>query len=267
MIRALLLVLIIAAATTSVRAESLIVTLSDETVDITSNFTGSAITVFGAVRRDAATVPRASDYDVVVTVTGPRATRIARQKERVFGLWINRHAQRFDQVPSAYTALSNRPLEDIAHPALLTRLQIGTAYILADPPSAEDGPTVQAGSEPPQNGRPPEHVFERAFLRLQSEAEVYQEDAQGVEIIDNALFRARATFPADVPLGTFQVRVFLFNGGVLLAEETVEILVRKTGFEQIVFDLSQREQLLYGVLAVLLALFTGWLGGVVFRRS
>jgi hypothetical protein len=53
----------------------------------------------------------------------------------------------------------------------------------------------------------------------------------------------------------------------LLAEERVGILVRKTGFEQFIFRMSQRDQLMYGGLAVVLALFTGWLGSVVFRRS
>ncbi|MFK7792398.1 MAG: TIGR02186 family protein, partial [Devosiaceae bacterium] len=125
MIARLCLVLVLILTPLVAQAESLIVTLSDRTVDITSNFTGSSITVFGAVRRDASTVPRASDYDVVVTVVGPEADRVARLKERTLGVWVNRAARTFEDVPSAYTALSNRSVEDIAHPALLRRFQIG----------------------------------------------------------------------------------------------------------------------------------------------
>jgi uncharacterized protein (TIGR02186 family) len=109
MMRIALIFLLTLLAALPVRAESLIVTLSERTVDITSNFTGSAITVFGAVRRDAATVPRASDYDVVVTVTGPQSDRVTRLKERVLGVWVNTRARTFEDVPSAYTVLSNRP--------------------------------------------------------------------------------------------------------------------------------------------------------------
>lgn len=279
MMRAALLCLVIVLGAASAQAEDLIVTLSERTVDITSNFTGSAITVFGAVRRDASTVPRASDYDVVVTVTGPSTDRVARLKERVFGVWINRHARAFDDVPSAYSVLSNRPVEEIAHPSLLTRLGIGINYVLPRDPAPDlevendpnavqlDVAAADSLEDLPVSGRPSDHVFERAFLRLQRDSRQYQEDIGAVSIIDNTLFRARATFPADVPLGTFEVRVFLFSGGVLLSQEEVGIVVQKAGFEQFIFRLSQTDPLIYGVLAVLLALFTGWLGGIVFRRS
>ena len=268
-----LAVLALALAACPARAETLLVTLSERTVDITSNFTGSSITVFGAVRRDAFTVPRASDYDVVVTVTGPRADRVTRLKDRVMGIWINRHARTFEAVPSAYTVLSNRPLEEIAHPALLRRFQIGIDYVLPRPEDgAQNGPDREPAEAEPASAmdnaaRPPDHVFERAFLRLQRESGQYQEKPDGVDVIDNTLFRARADFPADVPLGNFEVRVFLFSGGALLAQEQVGIVVRKTGFEQFVFRLSQSDPFIYGALVILLAAFTGWLGGVVFRRS
>lgn len=278
MMRALLLGFMMVLGAATVQAEDLIVTLSERTVEITSNFTGSAITVFGAVRRDASTVPRASDYDVVVTVTGPPTDRVTRLKDRVFGIWINRHAREFDDVPSAYSVLSNRPVEEIAHPSLLTRLGIGINYVLPDAApdlDAENDVDVveldeaaNAVAEAVQlAGRPSDHVFERAFLRLQRQSRQYQEHASAVSIIDNSLFRARATFPADVPLGTFEVQVFLFSGGVLLSQEEVGIVVRKAGFEQFIYRLSQTDPFIYGILAVVLALLTGWLGGVVFRRS
>lgn len=269
MIKRILLVGLFAlCAIGAARAESLIVTLSERTVDITSNFTGSAITVFGAVRRDASTVPRASDYDVVVTVTGPQVDRVARLKERFLGVWVNRSSRTFEDVPSAYTVLSNRPVAQIAHPSLLRRFQIGIDHVL---PMVEETPVdvdeESVAEEGVQEDTLGARVFERAFLRLQRQSQVYQEEPDAVAVIDNTLFRARATFPADVPLGLFDVNVYLFSGGVLLAEERVGILVRKTGFEQFIFRMSQRDQLMYGGLAVLLALLTGWLGSVVFRRS
>ncbi len=273
MMRIALILLLTLLTALPARAESLIVTLSERTVDITSNFTGSAITVFGAVRRDAATVPRASDYDVVVTVTGPQSDRVTRLKQRVLGIWVNTRARTFEDVPSAYTVLSNRPVSEIAHPSLLRRFQIGIEQVLPHEDSdaaATDNDRQgddDAQAEAPDSDGVDQRVFERAFLRLQSEARVYQEDPNAVAVIDNTLFRARATFPADVPLGLFDVNVYLFSGGVLLAEERVGILVRKTGFEQFIFRMSQRDQLMYGGLAVILALFTGWLGSVVFRRS
>jgi hypothetical protein len=42
--------------------------------------------------------------------------------------------------------------------------------------------------------------------------------------------------------------------------------VRKSGFENFVYVMSRQQPLLYGIACVLLALGTGWLAGVVFRR-
>jgi hypothetical protein len=44
-------------------------------------------------------------------------------------------------------------------------------------------------------------------------------------------------------------------------------VIAKVGFEQRLFDLSRSAPLLYGLAAVALALVTGYVGGVVFRRS
>ncbi|MEM1286965.1 MAG: TIGR02186 family protein [Pseudomonadota bacterium] len=260
-------------AAQAARTEDLVVTLSDRTVDITSNFTGSSITVFGAIRRDAATVARASDYDVVVTVIGPIANTVTRKKERVAGIWINRSFEVFEGVPSAYSVLSNRPIEDIAHPRVLSRLGVGLRSTLVNITADDALESADESNAPGVLGGPqiepmPElSEFEVAFLRIQAESGAYLEDPQAVSVIDNEIFRARAPFPADVPLGNFTVRVLLFSGGVLLAQEDVGILVRKTGFEQFLFAASQSNPLSYGLGAVLLALLTGWLGGVVFRRS
>ena len=243
--------------TAPAKAEDLIVSLSSETVEITSNFTGSSISLFGAIRRDAATVARPTGYDVVIVVSGPSTSLVTRRKDRVAGLWVNSGARRFLAVPSAYIALSNRPVDEIAHATLLERFEIGTEHIrLIDRP-------VDALPEETL----PDHVFERAFLRRQRTEGQYLDDPEGGTMVAPGLFSAEIPFPADVPLGQFTVTTYLFTGGVLLADAQKTVLVRKAGFEQIVFDLAQDSPWTYGALAVLLALFTGWLGGVVFRRD
>jgi hypothetical protein len=64
-------------------AETLITSLSNHRVLINSNYTGTEIAVFGAIERDAQTVARATGYDVVVTVRGPRQFLTVREKERM----------------------------------------------------------------------------------------------------------------------------------------------------------------------------------------
>ncbi len=52
--RRLLVLLLLLATPLSARAETLVAAISRARVDITSNFTGAELAVFGAVERDAA---------------------------------------------------------------------------------------------------------------------------------------------------------------------------------------------------------------------
>ena len=81
------------------------------------------------------------------------------------------------------------------------------------------------------------------------------------------MFRSAAWIPSNAPDGRYIVEVYLFSGSVFLAKEQAVLNVTKVGFEQFMFEASHNNALLYGLACVLLALFTGWLAGVVFRRG
>ncbi|MEO5614635.1 MAG: TIGR02186 family protein, partial [Cypionkella sp.] len=83
MIRVLILLL---ALTGPVWAnEALVSGLSQNRVQITANFDGSEILIYGAVKRDAP-APDGPPLEVIVTVEGPSTALIIRRKERVAGI-------------------------------------------------------------------------------------------------------------------------------------------------------------------------------------
>jgi uncharacterized protein (TIGR02186 family) len=73
--------------------------------------------------------------------------------------------------------------------------------------------------------------------------------------------------PANAPVGRYTANVFLFSGNALLARETGSLDITRVGFEQLMFAAAHEHALTYGLACVALALFTGWLAGVVFRRD
>ncbi|HKG83304.1 MAG TPA: TIGR02186 family protein, partial [Beijerinckiaceae bacterium] len=123
------LVLALAAAAPA-RAESLVASLSTSRVQITSNYTGAAIVVFGAIEKDGQTVARAGPYDVVVTVRGPRASLVVREKEPMGPIWLNRDRQPFADVPLYIAVLSSRKVEEVTTDALRNRLKVGLEAIV-----------------------------------------------------------------------------------------------------------------------------------------
>src|ERR1700730_17082634 len=91
------------------RAERLIVSVSNHRVTVTPNYSGEELVLFGSVEKDSTTPPSRNNYDLVVTVSGPRADMVTRRKERKFGIWINTDYREFLQVPTYLALFSNRP--------------------------------------------------------------------------------------------------------------------------------------------------------------
>ena len=92
---------------------------------VTSNFTGDEVVLFGGIEQDANSRPRRGGYDIVVTVTGPRQTLVTFRKSRVLGIWVNTDSRIFENAPAYLAVLANRPLDAIASPETLQRLQLG----------------------------------------------------------------------------------------------------------------------------------------------
>jgi uncharacterized protein (TIGR02186 family) len=238
-------------------AERLVVSLSNHRVEITSNFTGADLVLFGTIEPDKGkTALPTNGYDLVVTVTGPRRTYRTRRKARVAGIWVNTDSREFVDVPSYLAVLSNRPLKDIAKPALLRRLQIGLDnFILTQHIGPDFADTVA------------DDPFRVAFVRQKSKQDLYRQSATAVTFLTRTVYRAAIPLPADARTGTYDVDVKLFANGAMIAQTKTALEVIKTGFEQYVAEAAADHGLLYGIVTVLIALSIGWLASVVFRKD
>ena len=233
-------------------AEQLVVSLSTHRVLITSSFAGTDLVLFGSVERDAATVARRGGYDIVVTVMGPRRTVVTRRKDRVLGIWVNVDSRTYPDTPTYLAVLSNRPADQIATANVLRRFKVGL------------GPTFEPESAA---GDETDDPFRAALLRLNVAHGLYREQGNAVTFLTPNLFRTAIALPANVPIGSYEVDVKLFADGAMLARQTTAIEIVKVGFEQVVATAANDHGLFYGFAAASLALLTGWLASVVFRRD
>ena len=240
---------------TPAAAERLVASLSNRHVLITSNYTGVELVLFGSVERDAAGAARSESYDIVATVIGPRETLRTRRKQRVLGIWVNTASRTFVDPPSYLAVLANRPLDVIANADIRRRLQIG----LADTPLPEliNDDIGEVSNDP----------FRVALVRLMRERGLYSEAPNAVSFLTPTLFRAAIALPAQVPVGDYTVDVKLFADGNVIAHTELVFDIVKVGFEQLVVEAAREHGLLYGFATVLMALLTGWIASVVFRRD
>lgn len=250
-----LLGILIAQAGAPARAESLVAALSADVVRIESNYTGTNIVVFGEIARDAGTVGRPDPYDIAVVVSGPESNITTRRKGRFLGIWVNRDAEVFADVPSFLAVHTTRPPHELSSRAILEEHRIGLNFLNLRIARASDVPISDRDN------------FRAAFLRLRLASGLYSERHDVIDFLSNSLFRTSVPLPANIPVGDYKVTAYLLQGGTLLAETQMPLRVAKTGFEQYTYWFAHQYSAAYGLLAVLLAVFTGWLAGVIFRRD
>ena len=251
-----LAVLVVCGVSAPAAAERIVSSVSTHQVLISSNFTGLDLVLFGTVERDAATVPRKSGYDLVLTVTGPKDSTVTRRKERTFGIWVNVESRSFIDVPSYLAVMSSKPFDNFTSVDNERRLQLGLRRALLP---------QQIGNDLADTVR--EDPFREAFLRLKAARHLYVEQTSGVTFLTPTLFRATIPIPAEVPIGSYDINLKLFADGQNIAQASTAFEIVKVGFEQFVFSSAQSNGVLYGLATVMLALLTGWLASVVFRRD
>ncbi|MEO6396770.1 MAG: TIGR02186 family protein [Devosia sp.] len=250
--RAALVVLAVGLATPT-EAERLVSTVSNPNVAINSSFEGAGVSLFGNILPDlnSPTGIAAGPYNIVITVTGPSQDRVARVKTNSLGIWSNTDQQIFTLFPSYYAVIASGRLGDIADPATLERYAVLPG---AQAALAAKSDTLKA------------ERFGLELVRMMEEEGHLSVNEDGVQFLSDTAYTARVNLPSDVANGPFIAHTMVFKNSVLVAERSDGFTVRKSGFERDVFLTARQQPLLYGLACVLLAVATGWLAGVVFRR-
>lgn len=228
--------------------------ISTDEIAISSDFRGADLTIFGAIDGYDPSILAQGKYDIVVALEGPKDDSTVRKKERVFGIWVNRRSMTFELVPESYSLSSTRDVETIAPPPVLNGIGVGIQHIRLSPTGfVGDGSNLSE--------------FRESFRRLKESGGFYQRDPGGVQFISASLFRATVRLPANVPNGTHVVRAHLFRDGVFISEKALPLRVMKTGIEQMISNAAYGNPISYGVFSVFLAVLTGWLASVMFRKE
>ncbi len=221
----------------------LIADLSAYEINLDSGFTGTHLLLFGA---------RNEGGDVVVVLRGPERTYTIRKKKQVGGIWVNRDAVTFTQVPRFYAVGSTRPLEEIRSAQMFGWLQIGEKSLL---PEAAFKTRAKLSAD----------EYAKAFLDYQQRQRLYSSDAQ-LQFMGETLFKTTIHFPDTIPEGDYTAEAYLFSGGEMVGAQTIPLKVSKSGFEAGVYNLAHRNPVLYGILGVSLAVLAGWAASRIFEK-
>jgi uncharacterized protein (TIGR02186 family) len=250
MMRALSLSVLLAAAIASLAApaaaKGIVADIDDHLVEITTDFAGQDILVFGAIDGPG---------DVILVMRGPAGRVAVHQKERFAGIWVNAESIEFDDVPSLYGVASSRPLFEILPNEILDRYQLGVGRLRFETPDEE---VYGVGS------------FRIALVQQKRKQGLYADRVGRVTFIGETLFRANLHLPSNVPTGTFLIDVYLVREGRIVDAQNMPLIISKVGFGADIYKYANSRSIAqrfgYGVVAVLVALLTGWLAHLAFRK-
>lgn len=231
-----------------VHAEEVVAGLSRDTVQITTNFDGSEILIFGAVKR---TTPLQEDMpvEVIVTVEGPSAPITIRRKDKRFGIWVNNASVEVDMAPAFYAVATSGPIEDVLSDVEDLRYHVSI-----------DRAIRAVGLE-----REDSEAFIEALIRIKESQDAYVTSFGSVKIEEQTLFTSAIQLPANLTEGDYKARFFLTRDGEVLDVHETTIDVRKVGLEQFLFNLSRQQPLIYGLMSLAIAIFAGWSASAFFR--
>lgn len=216
-------------------------------INIDHNFTGIDILLYGIKNESG---------DLVIVVRGPRRDFTFRKKGKVGNLiWTNVENVDIKDFYSFYYISSMSDVAEIDNQHLLSQLEIGDNLLK----NSKYYPDITN-----ENDR--KELAENLSTVMQQRGSI---DIRTEEIFfwGQSLFRTFVHFPKNIVKGSYNIDVYLFDGGVLKSFQSMPIFVEKVGLEAFVYKMAHESSLLYGLTCVFIALFLGALSSILFGRK
>jgi uncharacterized protein (TIGR02186 family) len=229
-------------------AKPLIADLSQYNIAINSSFMGTKLILFGA---------RQTAGDVVVVIRGPARDYTLRKKDRLGGIWVNRTSLEVKGIPDYYTIASTKPLDSILSPEQQRILEIGIPELpyLNGEAMTESELTFDEAT-----------AFRDAFIEQREQKRLYNDNVHAVSFMGDTLFKTTLPFPDTIPRGNYTAETYLIYNGQIVGVQSTPLTVAKTGFDAAIFQLAHEYPVLYGILAVFMAITAGWGAAALFKR-
>ena len=238
--------LIIPALSWSVQAaeEPLLIELASKTIQISTFYNGTTLEVTGSVPADA---------DVVLQVSGPKKDVHLKEKGKVAGfLWMNKSDVSLENTPAVYMVYTPAgPKDKFVNP----KLGVGYEALIDDitiTPESEDK----------------DFIFGE-YVKLMEKAGVYGINENTVTYGDAnegmKEFFATLVIPSKMSAGDYKVEAIAVKDGAVLSRTSENLTLELSGLPKTIATMAYGSPLLFGFMAVFIALATGLLIGVIFR--
>ena len=239
-------------------SNSLVIGSDENEILIDANFSGKDLLVFGAFYADPSQ-PREKKWDILIEVVGPKEDIVLRKKESFFGFWLNSKSVKFKDVPSFYYLSSTSELKD----SFFEENNIGLLETSRYPELNWSLITTDWGSVSSYDEK---QEFFEALIRNKSYENVFKKTSDEIEILDGNLFKTNIPIPNTVPVGVYDVNLYLILNNEISKDYSYNFTVRRIGIENLIYNFANNFPLIYGFTSLIIALIIGWISADLFRR-
>jgi hypothetical protein len=220
--------------------------VSPNVLEIGAFFRGGQITVTGKIPQGA---------QAVMEVVGPNTEEHLMRQGRRGGLWMNVGEIDVSGAPSLYLAASTDPQLLKAPPAETAtwgypalKKHIGLRGMVA---------------------KGEEEMFLGQFFQLKESEEIYASFPGAIKaagaVGDRQTVTATFPVPTRVKPGEYQVRLTVVANGLAAGQADADLKVAMVGFPAMLASLAYQHGATYGILAVIIAIITGFAMGYLFK--
>lgn len=204
-------------------------------------FNGTQLTVSGKVD---------IKNDVVVIVSGKQEELTLKKKGKALGLlWMNLGDVHFKNIPNLYILYSSRGWMESAatDPKTWEKLGIGFEYLKKE--MEIEAPVAERDA------------LANEFLKLKQNHGLYAFHPDEISFGQNnekeRFFSANIWIPPRIPTGEYQVRVMEIHNNQLVDNSISQLKVKEEGIPLMLATLAFNHSILYGFLAVFIAIAAG----------
>jgi uncharacterized protein (TIGR02186 family) len=240
-------------AVTPEARHKVITAASKNLVEIGLSYRGDQIHFFG--------VNPVPGSDLIIRLTAEKSEEVKLSvKGRVGPVWMTVKQYDVTGSPFMYKIHSNKPMSQIISPALAQELELGYPGV-----RHQMKMHLARGEAAPDDA---DKVF-TGLIKIKEEANLYNivEDPKRLEISEGRLFKHYFRFPPAATEGRYLVESFAFQNGELVGYGKDVIEIKKVGLEAWMTNTSQNQPVLFGILAVVIALGAGLLVGMIFKKG
>ena len=229
----------------SVEAKEVYFDLSEDNIEIKTDFDGKEIIIFGLLQ---------DNYHTLLTIKGPLSKMKIQKKERLFGVWINNKQITYSNIPTLFFLSSSSKIDEILPDSIQINDDLNFDKILNN--KTFDQNFIFENDQTTWNEN---------FVRIKKKQLFYKEFE--MKIFKDKLFQTSVFFPTNTIPGIYTVDIYYIKHKTIMSKDQKKIIVKKTGIGSDIYDFARSNAATYGVFVIIFSILCGLIAATLFRRA